>query len=123
MLLFLIQFVESRSFLALEEDLNTVYGAVFDHKGETPGLGAEINQAFFQEPFIGKTIFDGEKLTSAAYIATFWGFLGMTLIGAGFHIQNRMLGSKISSEAGASMFSLFWFVLTLLFVNISLTTT
>ena len=65
--------------------------------------------------------FDSEKLGSAAYIATFWGFLGMTLIGAGFHIQNRMLGTKISSEAGASMFSLFWFVLTLLFVILSFT--
>ena len=51
-------------FIALEEDLNTVYGAVFDHKGETPGLGAEINQSFFQEPFIGKTIFDGEAFKS-----------------------------------------------------------
>ena len=51
-------------FIALEEDLNTVYGAVFDHKGETPGLGAEINQSFFQEPFIGKSIFDGEVFKS-----------------------------------------------------------
>lgn len=51
-------------FIALEDDLNTVYGAVFDHKGETPGLGAEINQSFFQEPFVGKTIFDGDNLTS-----------------------------------------------------------
>lgn len=51
-------------FIALEEDLNTVYGAVFDHKGETPGLGAEINQSFFQEPFVGKTIFEDRKFTS-----------------------------------------------------------
>ena len=51
-------------FIALEEDLNTVYGAVFDHKGETPGLGAEINQSFFQEPFVGKAIFEGDNLTS-----------------------------------------------------------
>tara|TARA_B100000945_G_scaffold316306_1_gene316971 strand:- start:382 stop:1155 length:774 start_codon:yes stop_codon:yes gene_type:complete len=51
-------------FIALEEDLNTVYGAVFDHKAETPGLGAEINQSFFQEPFIGKSIFDGETFKS-----------------------------------------------------------
>ncbi|MAT48277.1 MAG: hypothetical protein CMA27_00415 [Euryarchaeota archaeon] len=65
--------------------------------------------------------FDRDNLSSAAYIATFWGFLGMTLIGAGFHIQNRMLGSKISSEAGASMFSIFWFVLTLALVVISFT--
>ena len=41
-----------------------MFGAVFDHKGETPGLGAEINQLFFQEPFIGKTIFDGEVFQS-----------------------------------------------------------
>ena len=51
-------------FVALEEDLNTVYGAVFDHKSETPGLGAEINQPFFQDPFVGKTIFKGDNLTS-----------------------------------------------------------
>ena len=55
-------------FIALEEDLNTVYGAVFDHKAETPGLGAEINQSFFQEPFIGKTIFDGETFKSIRVI-------------------------------------------------------
>ena len=28
--------------VAIEEDLNTVRGVLFDHKGETPGLGAEI---------------------------------------------------------------------------------
>ena len=45
-------------YVALEEDLNTIFGAVFDHKGETPGLGAEINTGWFQEPFSGKTLFD-----------------------------------------------------------------
>ena len=45
-------------YVALEDDLNTIAGAVFDHKGETPGLGADINQDWFQEPFTGKTIFD-----------------------------------------------------------------
>ena len=48
-------------FIAIEEDLNTVFGAVFDHKSETPGLGAEINQDFFQDPFQGKNIFDEEN--------------------------------------------------------------
>lgn len=43
-------------YVALESDLNTVYGATFDHKGETPGLGAEISEAFFQEQFQGKKI-------------------------------------------------------------------
>jgi Na+-transporting NADH:ubiquinone oxidoreductase subunit C len=35
-----------------------IFGAVFDHKGETPGLGAEINQVSFQIPFRNKMIFD-----------------------------------------------------------------
>ena len=50
-------------FIALEDDLNKVYGAVFDHEKETPGLGAEINTPMFQEPFSGKTIFEGEVFT------------------------------------------------------------
>jgi Na+-transporting NADH:ubiquinone oxidoreductase subunit C len=37
-----------------------IYGAIFDHKGETPGLGAEINQTFFQIPFRNKIIFDSK---------------------------------------------------------------
>lgn len=45
-------------YIALESDKNTVAGASFDHKGETPGLGAEINQGWFQEPFVGKKIFN-----------------------------------------------------------------
>ncbi len=35
-----------------------IYGVIFDHKGETPGLGAEINQEWFQLPFRGKVFFD-----------------------------------------------------------------
>ena len=49
--------------IALEDDVNKVYGAVFDHEKETPGLGAEINTPMFQEPFAGKTIFEGEVFT------------------------------------------------------------
>jgi Na+-transporting NADH:ubiquinone oxidoreductase subunit C len=45
-------------FIALNSDMNTISGAIFDHKGETPGLGAEINKRDFQKPFEGKQIFD-----------------------------------------------------------------
>ena len=38
-------------FIALEDDNNTVFGASFDHKTETPGLGAEINTKEFQDQF------------------------------------------------------------------------
>ena len=55
-------------FIALNEDLNTVYGAIFDHSKETPGLGAEINKGSFQDPFKDKTIFEGIKFTSIVVI-------------------------------------------------------
>ncbi len=45
-------------YLALDTDKNTIIGASFDHAGETPGLGAEINQSWFEDQYIGKTIFD-----------------------------------------------------------------
>ena len=45
-------------FIGFENDGNTIYGASFNHKGETPGLGAEIKEAFFEEAFIGKKILD-----------------------------------------------------------------
>jgi len=51
-------------YIAFEPDNNTIFGAVFDHKGETPGLGAEISKRWFQKPFKGKTIFDGDNFVS-----------------------------------------------------------
>ena len=48
-------------YVALEEDRNTIYGVSFDHKGETPGLGAEIAAQGFSGQFAGKQIFrDGD---------------------------------------------------------------
>ena len=45
-------------YIALEGDMTTIKGAVFDHKGETAGLGAEITQDWFQERFVGEKVFD-----------------------------------------------------------------
>lgn len=45
-------------YVALEGDMNTVYGASFGHKSETPGLGAEIETEEFQKQFAGKKIFN-----------------------------------------------------------------
>jgi Na+-transporting NADH:ubiquinone oxidoreductase subunit C len=45
--------------IALESDFETVAGAAFDHKGETPGLGAEIkDNPSFRKQFEGKKIYD-----------------------------------------------------------------
>ncbi len=51
-------------YVALENDFSTVCGVVFDHKGETPGLGAEISTPQYQAQFVGKQIFDGATFTS-----------------------------------------------------------
>ncbi len=45
-------------YISLEQDLSTIYGAVYDHKSETPGLGAEIKTVAFTSQFKGKQILD-----------------------------------------------------------------
>lgn len=51
--------------VAVEDDFNTVAGVSFDHKAETPGLGAEIkdNKAWVKQ-FIGKKMYDGDEFKS-----------------------------------------------------------
>lgn len=52
-------------YVSVNNDGNTIYGATFGHKGETPGLGAEIEKTDFQKNFQGKQVFDNEgKLVS-----------------------------------------------------------
>lgn len=51
------------SYISLKSDLNTINGVVFDHKAETPGLGARIkDDAVVYSRYAGKTIFEGEAL-------------------------------------------------------------
>lgn len=46
-------------YIAVNEDGNSVYGAYFNHEGETAGLGAEIKDSKkWQDLFIGKKIYD-----------------------------------------------------------------
>ncbi len=51
-------------YVALEKDMNTVAGIIMAHKGETPGLGAEIATPKYQSKFVGKTIFEGDEFVS-----------------------------------------------------------
>lgn len=44
-------------YVALDEDMQTVYGTYFSHESETAGLGALIAERKFQESFIGKKVF------------------------------------------------------------------
>jgi Na+-transporting NADH:ubiquinone oxidoreductase subunit C len=55
-------------YVSLKSDMNTIYGVTFDHKGETPGLGAEINTTEFESMFIGKKLYDSDKFVSIGVI-------------------------------------------------------
>ena len=44
-------------YVSMDEDM-IIQGAYFDHQAETPGLGANINQRFFMDDFIGENLLD-----------------------------------------------------------------
>ncbi len=46
-------------YVALDNNL-VIQGVYFDHKGETPGLGANIKERFFMDDFKGEHIMDGD---------------------------------------------------------------
>lgn len=48
-------------YIAVDADGNTIYGAYFNHEGETAGLGAEIKDSkAWQDLFIGKKIYNAD---------------------------------------------------------------
>lgn len=55
-------------YVSLKSDMNTIYGVNFDHKGETPGLGAEINTSEFESQFRGKKLFDDNDFISVQVV-------------------------------------------------------
>lgn len=55
--------------IALGDDLNTIVGVGFDHKAETPGLGAEIkDNKNFPAQFIGKKILEDNGSFRSVYV-------------------------------------------------------
>lgn len=84
-------------YLALQDDMNTVYGAYFDHKGETPGLGAEISEAWFQQLFEGKRLFDNDGT-----------FVSIDIVKGGakpgdYHAVDGVSGGTITSDGLEAM--------------------
>ena len=51
-------------YIGMSSDFQNVVGVVFDHKSETPGLGAEITTPRFRDQFKGKTIFSDGNFVS-----------------------------------------------------------
>ena len=47
------------AYVSIDEDM-VIRGIYFNHKAETPGLGANIKQRFFMDDFIGESLLDNE---------------------------------------------------------------
>ncbi len=82
-------------YIALNSDLDTIYGVVFDHQSETPGLGAEIVAPAFTSQFIGKELFDGDKLVGVKTLKG--GSVGNP------HAVDAITGGTITSRAVEDM--------------------
>lgn len=67
-----------------------VSGIVMDHKGETPGLGAEIATTDIQKKFIGKMLFDAE------------GNIAVQMLKGGMAHKNAVEGSTVDAISGGT---------------------
>src|SRR5690606_14695603 len=79
-------------YVALDKDL-VVQGAFFDHKAETPGLGANIKERFFMDDFVGEHIVDASG-----------NFVGITVAkGNNDPLNNRKEDHKVDAIAGSTI--------------------
>lgn len=84
-------------FVALGSDRNTIEGVVFDHKSETPGLGAKIAEKPFQELFTKTTkkVMKGDK------------YMGIKVVKGGLkepdHQIDAIAGATITSNGVGAM--------------------
>ncbi|MBE51083.1 MAG: NADH:ubiquinone reductase (Na(+)-transporting) subunit C [Flavobacteriales bacterium] len=85
-------------FISLNPDLNTVFAAVYDHKAETPGLGAEINTSWFQERFIGKEIYENSSNKLVSIEVT-----KKEISSDDYHKVNGISGGTITSDGVTNM--------------------
>lgn len=84
-------------YIALEDDWDTIYGAVFDHQGETPGLGAEITTPGFSGQFRGKTLFQNEEFAGIAVLK------GVGSSQGNVHAVDAVSGGTITSRGVQDM--------------------
>jgi Na+-transporting NADH:ubiquinone oxidoreductase subunit C len=86
--------------IAVQENFSTVVGVTFGHKGETPGLGAEIDTKNFQAQFVGKEVFRDGKFQSVGVIKG-----GIATLPADMHIHgvDAISGGTITSNAVSDM--------------------
>lgn len=85
-------------YLAVAADGKTLNGAVFDHKSETPGLGAKITEDFFESQFNGKAFGEGEEKFAVIKGGAKGATNGVDAI-SGATITSQALGKSINTWA------------------------
>lgn len=82
-------------YLSLDEDRLHAYGCYFGHESETAGLGARINERWFQQQFNGKPVMDAE------------GNIALTVVKAGAAATETevdgVTGATLTSKGVAAM--------------------
>lgn len=79
-------------YVGMDENM-VVQGAYFDHKGETPGLGANIKERFFMDDFIGEHLLDESE-----------NFVGITVAkGNADPLNNRKTDNAVDAIAGSTI--------------------
>ncbi|MFT7030515.1 MAG: Na+-transporting NADH:ubiquinone oxidoreductase subunit C [Marinoscillum sp.] len=81
------------AYLAVETDLNTIKGIAFDHKQETPGLGARITSEVVQDRFVGKKIYDQSGMLMSVEMVKGEGNQGLTA-----HQVDGMSGATLTGK-------------------------
>ena len=84
-------------YIAFDDNGNTIYGAYFAHQGETPGLGARIEEPDWQKQFQGKKIFNSEHQFSPILVVK----AGQAP--AGREYVNAVSGGTITSQGVQKM--------------------
>jgi len=85
-------------YIALNSDMASIYGTTFDHKTETPGLGAEINQNEFQDKFVGKSIFNEQGAFVSIKVLK-----GGSDVSGNMHAVDGISGGTITSKGVGEM--------------------
>ncbi len=86
-------------YVSFDADGSTIYGAYFNHQGETPGLGAEIEKPAFASQFDGKSV----VASDGAFVPVDVVKAGQKPVDARRDYVDAVSGGTITSKGVASM--------------------
>lgn len=87
-------------YIAFDANGSTIYGAFFDHQGETPGLGAEITKPAFTDQFEGLNVFKEGNFYPVEVVKK-----GQKPLNADVDFVDGISGGTITSKGVSAMFN------------------